>query len=177
MSITAAAASLFSLGSNKQIQTPTLTSVTATHTREEITVKVIDEYRCKLDKDCRIKEHKSRTRVYLIAFLNSPEPLIEIGLNDVLRHGKEIVGRYDIIPIKTEQWISPEAFELNEKIVDKEEFEKTHCLRCVQMPDNLLVEIMRFRTRPRRNYELPLQVIHFLFICKTILKVYTHTHK
>ena len=26
------------------------------------------------------------------------------------------------------------------------------------MPDNLLVEIMRFRTRPRRNYELPLQV-------------------
>ena len=75
-----------------------------------------------------------------------------------MRHGKEIVGRYDIIPIKTEQWIAPESFEINESVVDADEFSKTHALRCVQMPDNVLVEIMRCRTRPRRNYELPLQV-------------------
>ena len=30
------------------------------------------------------------------------------------------------------------------------------------MPDNLLVEIMRFRTRPRRNYELQLQFRCFM---------------
>lgn len=157
MSITAAATSIFSFGSNKQIQAPTLTSVT-THLREEITVKLVDEYKCKLNKEGHIVEHRSRTRVFLTIFVNSPEPKIEIGLNDCLRHGKEIVSRHEIVPIKTEQWIAPEIFELNENVVDKEEFEKTHCLRCVQMPDNLLVEIMRFRTRPRRNYELPLQV-------------------
>lgn len=164
MSFTAAAASFFSLGSNKQIQNPSLNSITSNHAREEITVKVVDEYRAKLDKESRIKEHKSRTRVFLTVFLNSDDPIVEIGMNDILRHGKEIVGRHDIIPIKTEQWISPELFELNEKVVNKEEFEKTHCLRCVQMPDNLLVEIMRFRTRPRRNYELPLQVRCFMSI-------------
>ncbi len=157
MSIQAAATSIFSFGSNKPIQAPTLNSV-LTHAREEVTVKVVDEYKSRLDKECRIIEHKSRTRVFLTTFLNSADPKIEIGLNDCLRHGKEIVSRHEIVPIKTEQWISPEIFELNENLVNKAEFEKTHCLQCVQMPDNLVVEIMRFRTRPRRNYELPLQV-------------------
>jgi hypothetical protein len=122
---------------------------------------VVDEYKCKLDKECRILEHKSRTRVFLISFLNDVNPTIEVGLNDCLRHGKEIVGRYDIIPIKTEQWIAPELFDLNENVVDPDEFQKTHSLKCVQMPDNILVEILRFRTRPRRNYELPLKIRSF----------------
>jgi hypothetical protein len=161
MSFGAAAASLFSLGGNKQIQTPTLNSVTAAHVREQVTIKCVDEYKCKLDNESRILEHKSRTRVFLISFLNATDPVIEVGLNDCLRHGKEIVGRRDIIPIKTEQWISPELFDLNENVVDREEFDKTHSLKCVQMPDNILVEILRFRTRPRRNYELPLRVRSF----------------
>ena len=170
MTISAAASSIFSFGSNKPITTPGLNSVTS-HTTEEITVKVVDEYKCKLDKDCRILEHKSRTRVFLTCFLNAPNPIIEIGLNDCLRHGKEIVSRYDIIPIKTEQWISPETFELNENIVEREEFNKTHCLKCEQMPDNLLVEIMRFRTRPRKNYELPLQVRCFMSLVGRVCEI------
>ena len=93
LSISNAAATLFSFAANKPIQTPTLASVTSNHTREEVTVKVVDEYKCKLDSQCRILEHKSRTRVYLITFLNEPEPVIEIGVNDCLRHGKEVVGR------------------------------------------------------------------------------------
>ncbi len=85
-------------------------------------------------------------------------------MNDCLRHGQEIVSRHDIIPIKTEQWISPELFEINENIIEREEFEKTHCLKCQQMPDNIMVELMRYRTRPRRNYELPLQVRCYMSI-------------
>ncbi len=142
-SISAAASSFFSLGANKAISTASLNSVTSSHAREQITIKAVDEYKCHLDKDCRIREHKSRTRIFMIIFLNDAEPSVEVGLNDCLRHGKEIVGRRDIIPIKTEQWISPELFELNENVVNREEFEKTHCLRCLNMPDNLLVEIMR----------------------------------
>ena len=165
--ISSVAASIFSLGtSNKAIATPSLTAVTATHTREQVTIKAVDEYKCSLDKDCRILMHRSRTRIYAVIFLNAPEPIVEVGLNDCLRHGKEIVGRHDIIPIKTEQWISPEAFELNERVVDKAEFELTHSLKCVNMPDNTLVEIMRFRTRPRRNYELPLQVRCYMHMAK-----------
>ena len=161
MSLSAAAASFFSLGGNKQVSTPALNSVTSAHVKEQITIKVVDEYKCRLDKESRILEHKSRTRVYLISFLNDTNPVIEVGLNDCMRHGKEIVGRYDIIPIKTEQWISPEAFELNENIIDRDEFARTHSLKCVHIPDNILVELMRFRTRPRRNYELPLRIRSF----------------
>jgi hypothetical protein len=40
-SITSAAATLFSFGKNAQIVTPTLSSVTSSHAREEITVKVL----------------------------------------------------------------------------------------------------------------------------------------
>jgi stonin-1/2 len=32
------------------------------------------------------------------------------------------------------------------------------------MPDNLIVELMRYRTRPKRNYELPLQVRAYMNI-------------
>lgn len=156
--IQSAASSIFNFGAPKQVNNPSLNSVVSSHAQEQITVKVIDEYKCKLDKQCRILEHRCRTRVLLSVFLNDPNPIIEIGMNDCLRHGKEIVGRHDIIPIKTEQWISPEIFELNENVLEMEEFGKTHCLKCEQMPDNLSVEIMRFRTRPRRNYELPLRV-------------------
>ena len=62
-------------------------------------------------------------------------------------------------------------FEINENVVSKEEFDKTHALRCVQMPDNLLVEILRFRTRPRRNYELPLQVRCFMNVVERLVEI------
>lgn len=150
---------------------PTTLFQESKHAHEELTVKVIDEYKCKLDKECRIKEHRCRTRVFLVAFLNVEEPIIEIGLNDCMRHGKEIVGRYDIIPIKTETWISPEMYELNESVVNKEEFDKTHCLRCVDVPDNQIIEIMRYRTRPRRNFELPLRVSCSMTIVKRKIEI------
>lgn len=85
-SITAAASTIFSFGSQKQVTNPTLNSVVSSHAQEQITIKVVDEYHCKLDKECRILEHRSRTRVFLITFLNAPDPIIEIGLNDCLRY-------------------------------------------------------------------------------------------
>jgi hypothetical protein len=155
-------ASLLAFASNKQIKTPTLSSITAAHIKEEVTLKVVDEYKAVLDNECRILQQRSRTRVFLTVFLNATDPVVEVGMNDVLRHGKEIVGRSDIIQIKTEQWIAPELYELNENVVDKDEFDKTHLIKCVKMPDNTPVEIIRFRTRPRRNFELPLRIQSFM---------------
>ena len=38
-------------------------------------------------------------------------PSIEVGINDLKRQGKEVVGRHDIIPVVTEEWIRLEAEE------------------------------------------------------------------
>ena len=50
-------------------------------------------------------------------------PEIELGVNDISRMGLECVGRHDILPTPTEQWIRYENIEFH-AIVDKEAFEK-----------------------------------------------------
>ena len=50
-------------------------------------------------------------------------PDIELGVNDISRMGLEVVGRHDILPVPTEQWIRYEDVDFH-SIVDKKEFEK-----------------------------------------------------
>ncbi|KAH6919454.1 hypothetical protein HPB50_029558 [Hyalomma asiaticum] len=40
-------------------------------------------------------------------------PDIEVGINDLTRQGKEVVGRYDIMPVVTEEWIRLESCEFH----------------------------------------------------------------
>ena len=49
-------------------------------------------------------------------------PDVELGVNDIKRMGLEVVGRHDILPVPTEQWIRYEDIEFH-SIVDKKEFE------------------------------------------------------
>ena len=49
-------------------------------------------------------------------------PDVELGVNDITRMGLEVVGRHDILPIPTEQWIRYEDIEFHSN-VDKKEFE------------------------------------------------------
>ena len=128
------------------------------HLKEEITIKIVDEYYAHMDKYRHICKHRSRTRLYLLAFLNGDQPVVEIGMNDWFRHGKEVNKRNEIIINKTlqEYWIKPEQVELA-SIIAADEYESTHLLRLVP-PDSEKIEIMRFRTRPKQNIELPLQV-------------------
>ena len=128
---------------------------TSAYTKDEITVEVVDEYHLDIDKDWHISDHKARVRLFAISFL-SGIPLVEVGLNDKRRRGKEVVGRHDIIPIKTEEWIRIEQHEMHSS-VDKEEFEKTKVIKFRPL-DAARYEIFRFRVRPRINKELPLQV-------------------
>jgi len=62
-------------------------------------------------------------RLFCLSFLSN-SPTVEIGINDKRRRGKEIVGRRDIIPIKTEEWIRIQDYEL-ERSIDVEAFETT----------------------------------------------------
>lgn len=54
--------------------------------------------------------------------------MIELGVNDMWRQGKEVVGRHDIIPVATEEWIRLEAVEFH-SVVCQEEYEKSRLIR------------------------------------------------
>jgi len=125
------------------------------YTKDEIRVDLFDEYYADIDYTGHISYHKARVRLFCITFLTG-NPVVEIGINDKKRRGNEIVGRADIIPIKTEDWIRYEDVELHD-IVDKDEYEKTRLIK-FRPPDASRFEVMRFRVRPRANVELPLQI-------------------
>lgn len=55
-------------------------------------------------------------------------PYIELGVNDMWRQGKEVVGRHDIIPVATEEWIRLEAVEFH-SVVNQEEYERTRTIK------------------------------------------------
>lgn len=134
---------------------PLKTANRQSYTTDEITIEVIDEYFAQLDTENRIEFHKSRVRVFCLAFLTG-DPICEIGMNDRIRQGKEVVGRKDIIPIKTEEWITTEQMEFH-TLVDAEEYERTRLIKFKPM-DAVKFELFRFRTRPKLNKELPLQI-------------------
>lgn len=57
-------------------------------------------------------------------------PDVDLGINDMRKQGREVVGRHDIIPVITEEWIRLEAVEFHCS-VDAEEFEKTQHIKYV----------------------------------------------
>ncbi len=125
------------------------------YTKDEITCDIVDEYYVEIDVDGHITFHKARVRVYCLAFLTGM-PYVELGINDKKRRGREVVGRKDIIPIQTEEWIRCEDYELHTTI-QPDMWEKEKVLRFRPL-DACRYEIMRFRCRPRINKELPLQI-------------------
>ena len=125
------------------------------YTKDEITCDIVDEYYVEIDSDGHITFHKARVRVFCLAFLTGM-PWVEVGINDKKRQGREVVGRKDIIPIKTEEWIRTEDVELHSS-VQVPDWEKEKVLRFRPL-DACHYEIMRFRSRPKINKELPLQI-------------------
>jgi stonin-1/2 len=47
-------------------------------------------------------------------------PDLELGVNDINRQGKEVVGRHDIIPVKTEEWIRLEGLEFHSCVLNSD---------------------------------------------------------
>ena len=128
---------------------------TLTYVKEEVCAEVWDEYKAELDKTGKMLTQKARCRVFFLAFVTGM-PTCELGLNDKRRRGKEVVGRHDIIPIKTEEWIRIEE-PMFHCSVDKSEFQKSNNIRFHPL-DGCQVELARYRVRLRENKELPLQL-------------------
>ncbi|VDM44781.1 unnamed protein product [Toxocara canis] len=124
-------------------------------TRKDRLVHCYDEYYAYVDKNNLLSDQKARVRLFCLAFV-SGSPILEIGLNDRRRQGKEIVRRKDILPMYTERWIRFENLEFH-NTVDKETFDREQVIR-LSPPDGCFFEVMRFRVRPPKNREKPLTV-------------------
>ncbi|XP_055711953.1 protein stoned-B [Phlebotomus papatasi] len=122
---------------------------------EEVQITAVDELYAEQDAEGHILKQIARVRLFFLGFL-SGMPSIELGVNDLWRQGKEVVGRHDIIPVVTEEWIRLEGVEFH-SCVQQDEYERTRTIK-FQPPDACYIELMRFRVRPPRNRELPLQV-------------------
>ncbi|XP_030763602.1 LOW QUALITY PROTEIN: protein stoned-B-like [Sitophilus oryzae] len=122
---------------------------------EEVQVTVVDELYVEQSSEGYVEKQIARVRLFFLGFLTGM-PDIELGINDMRRQGREVVGRHDIIPVVTEEWIRLENVEFH-SCVQQDEYENTHIIK-FKPPDACYIELMRFRVRPPKNRELPLQL-------------------
>ncbi|KOB77213.1 putative clathrin coat assembly protein, partial [Operophtera brumata] len=126
-----------------------------TYKMEEVQITAVDELYVEQDAEGSVLKQIARVRVFFIGFL-SGMPDVELGVNDMRRQGKEVVGRHDIIPVVTEEWIRVEKPEFH-ACVQPEDFTASQIIK-FKPPDACYIELMRFRIRPPKNRELPLQL-------------------
>ena len=126
-----------------------------TYKTEECQLTAVEEVLVDQDQDGHVSRKICRVRVFFLSFLTGM-PTVDLGVNDMTRIGKEVVGRHDILPVPTEQWIRYEDIEFH-NVVDKKAFEAEDHVVKFQPPDACYIEVMRFRCRPPRARELPVQ--------------------
>ncbi|CAH1108824.1 unnamed protein product [Psylliodes chrysocephalus] len=122
---------------------------------EEVQITAVDELYVEQESDGHIERQIARVRLFFLGFLTGM-PDVELGINDMRRQGKEVVGRHDIIPVETEEWIRLEDVEFH-SCIQQEDYELTHIIK-FKPPDACYIELLRFRVRPPKNRELPLQL-------------------
>ncbi|XP_046384079.1 protein stoned-B [Ischnura elegans] len=122
---------------------------------DEVQITAVDELYVEQNNESHVTRQIARVRVFFLGFL-AGMPDIELGVNDMVRQGKEVVGRHDIIPVVTEEWIRLENVEFH-SCVETTEYETTRSIK-FKPPDACYIELMRFRVRPPKNRELPLQL-------------------
>lgn len=122
-----------------------------TYKSEEVQLTAVDEIYVEQDAEGHILKQIARVRLFFLGFLSGEHqcaavfichkknlfssfivgmPTIELGVNDLWRQGKEVVGRHDIIPVVTEEWIRLEGVEFH-SCVQQNEYERSRTIRCV----------------------------------------------
>ncbi|CAG9858566.1 unnamed protein product [Phyllotreta striolata] len=122
---------------------------------EEVQITLVDELYVEQEADGHIQKQIARVRLFFLGFLTGM-PDVELGVNDMRRQGLEVVGRHDIIPVETEEWIRLEEVDFH-SCIQQEDYNQTHIIK-FKPPDACYIELMRFRVRPPKNRELPLQL-------------------
>lgn len=94
---------------------------------EEVQITAVDELYVEQDAHGHIDKQIARVRLFFLGFL-AGMPDVELGVNDLWRQGKEVVGRHDIIPVITEEWIRLEGVEFH-SCVQQDEYEKSRIIK------------------------------------------------
>ncbi|CAB3370331.1 Hypothetical predicted protein [Cloeon dipterum] len=92
---------------------------TLTYKMEEVQITAVDELYLEQDVHGRVGRQIARVRILFLGFINGM-PDLELGVNDINRQGKEVVGRHDIIPVKTEEWIRLEKLEFHSCVLNSD---------------------------------------------------------
>lgn len=115
-------------------------------------ITAVDELYVEQDAEGSVLKQIARVRLFFLGFLSgvysvlsgalralctvhctrnvhvAGMPDVELGVNDLRRQGKEVVGRHDIIPVVTEEWIRVEDAEFH-ACVQPEEFTNTQIIK------------------------------------------------
>ena len=153
---------------NTMMQIVAYREKTLTYAKDEVSVEVWDEYDAEIDREGHILWQRARVRCFCLTFITGM-PTLELGINDLRRKGKEIVGRHDIIPVRTDEWIRLQLPEFH-SCVDAEEFDNTNMIRFHPL-DASQFELFRFRISLRPNLELPLQCRVQQTVTKTKIEI------
>ncbi|XP_071440729.1 protein stoned-B isoform X2 [Hetaerina americana] len=94
---------------------------------DEVQITAVDELYVEQNNESHVLRQIARVRVFFLGFL-AGMPDIELGVNDMVRQGKEVVGRHDIIPVVTEEWIRLENVEFH-SCVETGEYETTRVIK------------------------------------------------
>nr|CAD7441005.1 unnamed protein product [Timema bartmani] len=100
---------------------------------EEVQITAVDEIYVEQDQYGHVEKQIARVRLCFLGFLSGKlisMPDVELGVNDLWRQGKEVVGRHDIIPVVTEEWIRLENIEFH-SCVQQDEYQNTHIIKYV----------------------------------------------
>lgn len=100
-----------------------------TYKMEEVQINVVDELYVEQSATGHVDKQIARVRLFFLGFLTGM-PDVELGINDMWRQGKEVVGRHDIIPVVTEEWIRLESVEFH-SCVQPDEYEKSRIIKYV----------------------------------------------
>lgn len=95
--------------------------------QEEVQITAVDELYVEQDKFGHVDRQIARVRLFFLGFL-SGMPDVELGVNEISRQGKEVVGRHDIIPVITEEWIRLENIEFT-SCVQLDEYDRTKTIK------------------------------------------------
>lgn len=94
---------------------------------EEVQITAVDELYVEQDSEGHVEKQIARVRLFFLGFLTGM-PDVELGINDMRRQGKEVVGRHDIIPVVTEEWIRLENVEFH-NCVQQDIYNETHIIK------------------------------------------------
>ncbi|KAM9294325.1 stonin-2 [Gastrophryne carolinensis] len=121
-----------------------LSTVNQNYNEEEITVDVKDEFRGIVGKgEGHLLKHSVVTHVHVLSFISGMADC-QLGLNDILIKGNEVVSRHDIIPTTTTKFVRFHECQFHSS-VDEEAFRSSRMVVFTPL-DACRFELMRCRT-------------------------------